>query len=149
MWNYSASAAGERKRCGYTPRLRVCSNLSRLFFFPLSVCCLYIGRAVSLEGLKKYLAEKVFPLLEGRPFCLVYVHTHVQRAENFPGISTLRSIYEALPMAVKENLETVYFVHPGLQARLFFATFGRFLFSGGYNSPTPFRPVNPTRSFAL
>ncbi|RWR92395.1 protein GDAP2 [Cinnamomum micranthum f. kanehirae] len=89
------------------------------------------ARAVSFEGVRKYVEEKVFPLLEGRPFCMVYVHTHVQRAENFPGISTLRSIYEELPMTVKENLEAVYFVHPGLQARLFFATFGRFLFSGG------------------
>ncbi|KAL6011823.1 hypothetical protein ACLOJK_002289 [Asimina triloba] len=89
------------------------------------------ARAVNEEVLKKYLEETIFPSLGQRPFCVVYIHTHVQRSENFPGISTLRSIYEALPAAVKENLEAVYFVHPGLQARLFFATFGRFLFSGG------------------
>ncbi|XP_039044367.1 ganglioside-induced differentiation-associated protein 2-like [Hibiscus syriacus] len=60
-----------------------------------------------------------------------YVHTGVQRSENFPGISALKSIYEAIPVDVKDNLQAVYFVHPGLQARLFLATFGRFLFTGG------------------
>ncbi|KAK9270376.1 hypothetical protein L1049_025955 [Liquidambar formosana] len=92
---------------------------------------LFPARLVSSEVLKKYLAEKVLPLLEGRPFSVLYVHTGVQRSENFPGISTLRSIYEALPINVKDHLEAVYFLHPGLQARLFLATFGRFLFSGG------------------
>ncbi|KAJ4963330.1 hypothetical protein NE237_023269 [Protea cynaroides] len=89
------------------------------------------ARIVSVEGLKKFLEENIFPQLEGRTFSVVYVHTNVQRSENFPGISTLRSIYEAIPINVKENLEAVYFVHPGLQSRLFLATFGRFLFSGG------------------
>lgn len=89
------------------------------------------ARALDTVALKKYLEAMIFPLLEEKPFCLVYMHTHVQRAENFPGFSALRSIYEALPVAVKENLEAVYFVHPGLQSRLFFATFGRFLFRGG------------------
>ncbi|XP_010266934.1 PREDICTED: protein GDAP2 homolog [Nelumbo nucifera] len=89
------------------------------------------ARIVSAEVLNKYLEEKIFPQLGERPFSVVYVHTNVQRSENFPGISTLRSIYEALPINVKENLEAVYFVHPGLQSRLFLATFGRFLFSGG------------------
>ncbi|KAG9441605.1 hypothetical protein H6P81_017459 [Aristolochia fimbriata] len=89
------------------------------------------ARAVDTEALRKYLEERIFPALgEGR-FCIVYVHTRVQRGDNFPGISTLRSIYEALPPAVKDNLEAVYFVHPGLQSRLFFATFGRLLFSAG------------------
>ncbi|XP_043712109.1 ganglioside-induced differentiation-associated protein 2 [Telopea speciosissima] len=89
------------------------------------------ARVASSEALKKYLEEKIFPQLEGRPFSVVYVHTNVQRNENFPGISTLRSIYEAIPINVKENLEAVYFVHPGLQSRLFLATVGRFLFTGG------------------
>ncbi|KAF9620849.1 hypothetical protein IFM89_015090 [Coptis chinensis] len=88
-------------------------------------------RVLSSEALMKYLEEKIFPSLGERPFSVVYVHTSVQRSENFPGISTLRSIYEAIPVSIKENLEAVYFVHPGLQARLFLATFGRFLFSGG------------------
>ncbi|XP_068646173.1 uncharacterized protein [Aristolochia californica] len=89
------------------------------------------ARALNAEALKKYLEERIFPALGERPFCVVYVHTHVQRSENFPGFSTIRSIYEALPVAVKDNLEAVYFVHPGLQSRLFFATFGRLLFSAG------------------
>ena len=90
-----------------------------------------LARAVSSEVLKKYLEEKIYPKLEEKAFSVVYVHTDVQRSENFPGISTLRSIYDDIPMNVKGHLESVYFLHPGLQARLFLATFGRFLFSGG------------------
>ena len=90
-----------------------------------------LARAVSGEVLKKYLEEKIYPKLEEKAFSVVYVHTDVQRSENFPGISTLRSIYDDIPMNVKGHLESVYFLHPGLQARLFLATFGRFLFSGG------------------
>ncbi|XP_062023325.1 uncharacterized protein LOC133739558 [Rosa rugosa] len=89
------------------------------------------ARSVSKEALNEYLKEKIFPKLEEKPFSIVYVHTDVNRSENFPGISTLRSIYEAIPVNVKDNLEAVYFVHPGLQARLFLATFGRLLFTGG------------------
>ncbi|XP_050241634.1 uncharacterized protein LOC126690497 [Quercus robur] len=89
------------------------------------------GRCASVETVKKYLEEKVYQKLEKKPFSVVYVHTGVQRSENFPGISALRSIYDGIPMEVKDNLQTVYFVHPDLQARLFFATFGRFLFTGG------------------
>lgn len=92
----------------------------------------YAARLVSVEVLKKYLEERVFPKLGKRKFSVVYVHTGVNRSENLPGISGLRSIYEAIPANVKENLEAVYFIHPGLQARLFLATFGRFLFSAGY-----------------
>ncbi|XP_043710843.1 protein GDAP2 homolog [Telopea speciosissima] len=92
---------------------------------------LFSARNLSGEALKNYLEEKIFPQLEDRPFSVVYVHTNVQRSENFPKISTLRSIYEAIPINVKENLEAIYFVHPDFQSRLFFATFGRFLFSGG------------------
>ncbi|CAL1355445.1 unnamed protein product [Linum trigynum] len=39
-------------------------------------------------------------------------------------------IYDAVPDLLKENLQALYFVHPGLQVRLFLATFGRFLFTG-------------------
>ncbi|KAF5181551.1 SEC14 cytosolic factor family protein / phosphoglyceride transfer family protein [Thalictrum thalictroides] len=92
-------------------------------FFPVKI--------LSSEAVKKYLEEKIFPVLGERPFCVVYIHTNVERSENFPGISALRSIYEAIPVSIKENLEAFYFLHPGLQARLFLATFGRFLFSGG------------------
>lgn len=81
--------------------------------------------------MKKYLEEKIFLKLQEGPFSVVYVHTGVQRSENFPGISALRSIYDAVPVNVKDGLEAVYFVHPSLQARLFLATFGLLLFSGG------------------
>ncbi|KAK6237261.1 hypothetical protein QUC31_002730 [Theobroma cacao] len=89
------------------------------------------ARFLSVEVLKKYLEENIFPRLGKKPFSVLYVHTGVQRSENFPGISALRSIYDAIPVNVKDNLQAVYFLHPGLQARLFLATFGRLLFSGG------------------
>lgn len=89
------------------------------------------ARILSVEVVNKYLEEKVFPVLEKRPFAVVYVHTDVEKSENSPGISGLRSIYDAIPAIVRQNLEAVYFVHPDLQSRLFFATFGRFIFSGG------------------
>ncbi|CAK8540064.1 unnamed protein product [Lathyrus sativus] len=89
------------------------------------------ARLVSVDVLKNYLEERIFPKLGKKKFAILYIHTGVQRSENFPGISSLRSIYDAIPASVKENLEAVYFIHPGLQARLFLATFGRFLFNAG------------------
>lgn len=86
---------------------------------------------MSGEALNKYLEDTVLPKLDEKPFSVVYINTDVKRSENFPGISTLRSIYEAIPAHVKDNLQAVHFVHPGIQSRLFLATFGRFLFSGG------------------
>ena len=83
------------------------------------------------EALQGFLERRVFPEIGGAPFVVVYMHSLVQRSENFPGVAALRSAYEALPAAVRDGLRAVYFVHPGLQARLFFATFGRFLFSAG------------------
>ncbi|CAN0918950.1 Protein GDAP2 homolog [Linum grandiflorum] len=89
------------------------------------------SRLVTAEVLKKYLEAKIFPKLSKKPFTVLYLHTGVQRSDNFPGISALRSVYDAIPPNAKDNLQAVYFVHPGLQARLFLATFGRFLFTGG------------------
>lgn len=93
---------------------------------------IFPARLVSGEVLNKYLEEKIFPKLREAPFSVVYVHTGVQRSENYPGISALRSIYNAIPMDVQDHLEHVYFVHPSFQARLFLATFGRLIFSGGF-----------------
>ncbi|KAL2512792.1 SEC14 cytosolic factor family protein/phosphoglyceride transfer family protein [Abeliophyllum distichum] len=56
----------------------------------------------------------------------------VDRSENLPGISDLRSIYESIPVNIRENLKVVYFLHPGFQSRLFLATFGRLLFPGWF-----------------
>ncbi|KAJ6998092.1 hypothetical protein NC653_014330 [Populus alba x Populus x berolinensis] len=44
------------------------------------------------------------------------MHTDVQRSENLAlGFSTLRSIYEDIPIKVQEiNLESIHFLHPGL-----------------------------------
>lgn len=84
---------------------------------------------MSVEAIKNYLEEKIFPNLCDRPFSVLYLHTDVQLGENFPGIMAIRSIYEAIPTNVRDHLEAVYFVHPGLKSRLFLATFGRFLFT--------------------
>ncbi|KAI6671560.1 hypothetical protein NL676_006445 [Syzygium grande] len=89
------------------------------------------ARFLSAEVLNEYLEDKIYPRLSKKPFSVVYVHSEVQRSDNFPGFSALRSIYDSIPAQIKDNLETVHFVHPGLQARLFFATFGRLLFTGG------------------
>lgn len=92
----------------------------------------YIARDLSAEGLKTYLEERVYPKLAKKRFAVLYLHTGVQRSENFVGISALRSIYDAIPSNVRDNLQAVYFLHPGLQARLFLATFGRLFFHGGW-----------------
>ncbi|KAM0000086.1 putative CRAL-TRIO lipid binding domain-containing protein [Helianthus debilis subsp. tardiflorus] len=65
-----------------------------------------------------HLEVKVVPKLE-RPFVVVYVHTDVCKSENFPGFSVLRTVYDAIPINVKQNLEWVYFVHPDLQLEFF------------------------------
>ncbi|CAM0944682.1 unnamed protein product [Alopecurus aequalis] len=87
------------------------------------------GRAE--KALKVYLRERVLPEVGEREFVVVYMHSLVDRGDNFPGLGAIRAAYESLPAAAKERLRAVYFVHPGLQARFFFATFGRFLFSSG------------------
>lgn len=84
-----------------------------------------------MEGVRRYLEEEIYPNLNGKAFSVVYVHTDVNRSENFPGISALKLIYESIPVNVRDNLQSFYFLHPGIQSRLFLATFGRFLFSGG------------------
>nr|GLL38555.1 ganglioside-induced differentiation-associated protein 2 [Ipomoea trifida] len=89
------------------------------------------ARSVSVDAVTKYLEKNILPELEDQPFSVLYLHAGVEKSENFPGISGLRAIYDAIPVAVRENIEAVYFVHPGLQSRLFLATFGRFIFAGG------------------
>lgn len=91
---------------------------------------MFTAKSLNVDLLKKYLEVKIFPKLE-RPFVVVYIHTDVNKSDNFPGISALRSVYDAIPITVKQYLETVYFVHPDLQSRIFLATFGRFIFTGG------------------
>ncbi|KAH9326005.1 hypothetical protein KI387_006183 [Taxus chinensis] len=86
---------------------------------------------VSGQRLQKYVNHKISNEIPEGPFCVVYIHTSVQKGGNSPGLSTLRWIYEELPPVFKERLQVVYFLHPGLQSRLLFATFGRFFLSGG------------------
>ncbi|KAI3704499.1 hypothetical protein L1987_74720 [Smallanthus sonchifolius] len=62
------------------------------------------AKSLTVDLLKKYLEVKIFPKLE-RPFVVVYIHTDVHKSENFPGIS----VYDAIPITVKQNMEAVYF----------------------------------------
>lgn len=89
------------------------------------------ARVVSAERLKKYIFQKISNECPEGPFCLVYMHSTVQKDENSPGITILRWIYEDLPSEIKERLQVVYFVHPGLRSRLVIATLGRLLLTGG------------------
>ncbi|KAL5994659.1 hypothetical protein ACLOJK_024712 [Asimina triloba] len=86
---------------------------------------------ISGERLKKYIFHKIANELPEGPFCIVYIHSTVQKEDNSPGVSILRWIYEELTEEDKERLRVVYFVHPGIRSRLIFATFGRFFLSGG------------------
>jgi len=86
---------------------------------------------ISGQRLQKYVYHKISNEIPQGPYCVVYIHTSAQRGENCPGVSTLRLIYEELPPAFKKRLELVYFLHPGIQSRLLFATFGRFFLSAG------------------
>ncbi|KAL5214327.1 hypothetical protein ABZP36_003479 [Zizania latifolia] len=82
-------------------------------------------------ALKGYVLRRVLPAIGDAEFVVVYMHSGVDHGENFPGVGAVRAAYESLPAAVRERLHAVYFLHPGLQSRLFFSTVGRFLFSSG------------------
>ncbi|GMI78133.1 hypothetical protein like AT3G10210 [Hibiscus trionum] len=86
---------------------------------------------VSGERLKRYIYHKICSELPEGPFCIVYMHSTVQKEDNSPGATILRWIYEELPPEIKDRLQVVYFIHPGLRSRLVFATLGRFFLSGG------------------
>lgn len=86
---------------------------------------------ISGERLKRYVYHKIFTTVPQGDFCIVYIHTSVQKEENSPGVSILRWIYEELPTDYKERLHVVYFLHPGIRSRLLLATLGRYFLSGG------------------
>uniref|UniRef100_A0A0D9W858 CRAL-TRIO domain-containing protein n=1 Tax=Leersia perrieri TaxID=77586 RepID=A0A0D9W858_9ORYZ len=89
------------------------------------------GGGQAEAALKGYVRRRVLPAIGETEFVVVYMHSGVDRGENFPGVAAIRAAYESMPAAVRERLHAVYFVHPGLQSRLFFATIGRFIFSSG------------------
>ncbi|CAL1385735.1 unnamed protein product [Linum trigynum] len=89
------------------------------------------AQVVSAERLKKYIFHKICSELPEGPFCIIYMHSTVQKDDNSPGITVLRWIYEELPGNFKDRLQTVYFIHPGLRSRLAIATLGRLFLSGG------------------
>ncbi|KAL8162967.1 hypothetical protein V2J09_014456 [Rumex salicifolius] len=88
------------------------------------------AQVISCDRLKKYAFFKILREVAEGPYCILYMHTTVQKEDNSPGITILRWIYEDLPAHVKERLQTVYFLHPGIRSRLAFATLGRFFLSG-------------------
>ncbi|KAL8088416.1 uncharacterized protein LOC141698072 isoform X2 [Apium graveolens] len=93
---------------------------------------LFLARQVNVEALKKYMKETVFVSISDdeekvKPFSVVYMHACVEWRQNFHGIMVARSIYDSIPMNIKNSLQAIYFVHPDLQSRLFLATFGRLL----------------------
>ncbi|RXH76804.1 hypothetical protein DVH24_019692 [Malus domestica] len=118
-------------------------NLSVSFFFllvsirghlcSLSVLSHYLCAApvVSADRLKRCIFHNLRSELPEGPYSIVYMHSTVQKEDNSPGITILRWLYEYLPSYLKDMLQVVYFVHPGLQSRLVFATLGRFFLTGG------------------
>lgn len=98
------------------PQYSSCSNV-------LMCTCSWTAKLVKMEALKRYLEENIFPTLAKSPFSVVYIHTGVERSRNFPGLLALRSICNAIPDQVRENLDKVYFLHPGLQSRLLLSIF--------------------------
>ncbi|XAR68442.1 hypothetical protein NMG60_11003552 [Bertholletia excelsa] len=83
------------------------------------------------ERLKRYVFHKIYSEMPEGPYCIVYMHSTVQKEDNNPGLTILRWIYEELPSDCKDRLQVVYFIHPGLRSRLVLATLGRFFLSGG------------------
>lgn len=83
------------------------------------------------ERLKRYIFHKISTEIPEGPYCIVYMHSTVQKEDNSPGLTILRWIYEELPSDFKGRLQVLYFIHPGLKSRLVFATLGRFFLSGG------------------
>lgn len=91
----------------------------------------HIASVVSGERLKRYIVHKLCSELPEGPFCIVYMHSTVQKEDNSPGMTILRWIYEDMPSDCKDRLQVVYFVHPGLRSRLAIATLGRLFLTGG------------------
>eukprot|EP00252_Welwitschia_mirabilis_P006004 TRINITY_DN16646_c0_g1_i1.p1 TRINITY_DN16646_c0_g1~~TRINITY_DN16646_c0_g1_i1.p1 ORF type:complete len:238 (-),score=45.27 TRINITY_DN16646_c0_g1_i1:351-1064(-) len=92
-------------------------------FFPAPV--------VDAERLKRFVAHKMSLAVPEGPFGIVYIHTGVKKEDNSPGISTLKYIYEDLPLDFKQRLQVVYFLHPGIRSWLVLGTLGRFMLSEG------------------
>lgn len=103
----------------------------------LFICwTIWCSAAPVIDGgrLKAYVLQKLQQELQPGPFVIMYFHTAVQRNDNSPGMRTLRDIYESLPTVMKQRLESVYILHPGLRSRLLIATLGRFFLSEGYET---------------
>lgn len=125
--------------CCFVVSSDILSDVSLLLFlfylllekYIKQLCQQYAAPVISAERLKKYVYKKICTELPEGPFCIVYMHSTVQKEDNNPGLTILRWIYEELPSDHKDRLQAVYFVHPGLRSRLVLATLGRFFLSGG------------------
>ena len=102
-----------------------------LGFYEVLASSWYAAPVVSGERLKRYIFHKICSELPEGPFCIVYMHSTVQKEDNSPGVTILRWIYEELSSEIKDRLQVIYFIHPGLRSRLVFAILGRFFLSGG------------------
>ncbi|KAK8971291.1 hypothetical protein KSP40_PGU007243 [Platanthera guangdongensis] len=91
-------------------------------YFPATV--------MSGEYLNKYLSYKIRSELPDGPFCILYMHTTVQKEDNNPGMFILRQIYEEMSLEYKYRIQVVYFLHLGLRSWLAITTLGRLLLSG-------------------
>ncbi|CAI9099718.1 OLC1v1036578C1 [Oldenlandia corymbosa var. corymbosa] len=107
--------------------LNFCVNLDLFYFLLVNIS----APVVSGERLKRYVFHKISSEMPQGPYCIVYMHSTVQKDDNSPGLTILRWIYEELPADYKDRLQSVYFIHPGLRSRLVFATLGRFFLTGG------------------
>ncbi|EFJ32777.1 hypothetical protein SELMODRAFT_168470 [Selaginella moellendorffii] len=85
---------------------------------------------IDAQRLQRFVVLKL-ARFELESFVIVYFHTCVQSGENSPGVKALHQIHAALPAAVRQKLEIVYFVHPGIRSRLILATLGRIFLSDG------------------
>ncbi|KAK6127276.1 hypothetical protein DH2020_039002 [Rehmannia glutinosa] len=59
------------------------------------------------DRLKKYVFHKILTEMPEGPFCIVYMHSTVQKEDNSPGLTILRWIYEELPSDYKDRLQYV------------------------------------------
>ncbi|ONK55976.1 uncharacterized protein A4U43_C10F2870 [Asparagus officinalis] len=100
-------------------------------FFPARV----LSAAGGEQALKGYLEKRIFPAIGGRPFTVVYVHTYVNRSDNFPGVSALRSdLRRRCRRLSADGIQAVFSsFHPGAPGSPFLlANFLEgFLFSAG------------------
>ncbi|KAJ3676228.1 hypothetical protein LUZ60_003640 [Juncus effusus] len=92
---------------------------------------LFPALVITHDRLKRYISQKLQTELSEGPYCILYMHSTVLSGDNNPGMTVLRWIYEDLPSDFKDRLKILYFLHPGIRARLAMATLGRWFLTEG------------------